>query len=194
MRQSAFRKTAFHSFFPLCDARSTCAICIGVVRDQMPFLEFFAGAPEDSPLLQEERNALKLHEGYDASVSLAAPIAINCTVRGTDFMATLLQKGSRSHPISCGGSNANKSPSESSLRSRHCRMRRVLFWDWIGWVRGICMSRCCLGRCGRAEVRLGVRGRRRGKRQVGGVRWSDRPLPNGLARVQGGTHRGHHRR
>ena len=76
--------------------------CIGVVQGQMPFRpKFFAG--EDSPFLEAQRDALNLHEGDDASVSLAAPIAINCTVRGTDFVATLLQKGACSHPISMRG-------------------------------------------------------------------------------------------
>ena len=57
------------------------------------------GGAEDSPFLEAQRDALNLHEGDDASVSFAAPIAINCTVRGTDFTATLLQKGACSHPI-----------------------------------------------------------------------------------------------
>ena len=68
----------------------------GVVRGQLPFHPKFltsAGGLEDSPFLEAQRDALNLHEGDDASVAVAAPITINCTVRGTEFKATLLQKG-----------------------------------------------------------------------------------------------------
>ena len=74
-------------------------LCTGVVYCQMPFRpKFLAGGPEDSPFLEAQRDALNLHEGDDASVAVAAPIAINCTARGTEFKATLLQKGARSRP------------------------------------------------------------------------------------------------
>ena len=79
-------------------------LCTGAFG-QLPFHpKFLAGGPEDSFSLEAQRDALNLHEGDDASVSLAAPIAINCTVRGTDFVATLLQKGACSHPSACGAS------------------------------------------------------------------------------------------
>jgi hypothetical protein len=71
----------------------------GVVRGQMPVHRKFlgsAGGPEDGPFLEAQRDALNLHEGDDAPVSLAAPITINCTARGTDFTTTLLQKGAHS--------------------------------------------------------------------------------------------------
>jgi hypothetical protein len=82
----------------------------GVVRGQLPFHPKFlasAGGLEDSPFLEAQRDALNLHEGDDASVAVAAPIAINCTVRGTEFKATLLQKGACSRP-SHARFNANK--------------------------------------------------------------------------------------
>ncbi len=73
----------------------------GVVRGQLPFLPKFlasAGGLEDSRFL-EAQDALNLHEGDDASVAVAAaPIAVNCTARGTEFKATLLQKGACSRP------------------------------------------------------------------------------------------------
>ena len=75
---------------------------------QLPFHpKFLAGGPEDSPFLEAQRDALNLHEGDDASVAVAAPIAINCTARGTEFKATLLQKGACSRP-SHARFNANK--------------------------------------------------------------------------------------
>ena len=77
--------------------------CIGVVQGQMPFRpKFLAGGPEDSPFLEAQRDALNLHEGDDESVSLAAPIAIDCTARGTDFTTTLLKKGACFRPIPSG--------------------------------------------------------------------------------------------
>ena len=82
----------------------------GVVRGQLPFHPKFlasAGGLEDSPFLEAQRDALNLHEGDDASVAVAAPIAINCTARGTEFTATLLQKGACSRP-SHARFNANK--------------------------------------------------------------------------------------
>ncbi len=72
----------------------------GLVRGQLPFHPKFlvsAGGLEDSPFLEAQRDALNLHEG-DASVAVAAPITINCTARGTEFKATLLQKGACSRP------------------------------------------------------------------------------------------------
>ena len=75
----------------------------GVVRGQMPVHpKFLAGGPEDGPFLEAQRDALNLHEGDDESVSLAAPIAINCTARGIEFMDTLLQKGACSRPVPSG--------------------------------------------------------------------------------------------
>ena len=68
----------------------------GVVRGQLPFHPKLI--LEDSPFLEAQRDALNLHEGDDASVAVAAPIAINCTARGTEFKATLLQKGACSRP------------------------------------------------------------------------------------------------
>jgi hypothetical protein len=76
----------------------------GVAHGQMPLHPRFfasAGGPEDSPFLEVQRDALNLHEGDDASVALAAPIAIDCTARGTDFKAKLLQKGACSPPKPC---------------------------------------------------------------------------------------------
>ena len=79
--------------------------CIGVVQGQMPFRpKFFAG--EDSPFLEAQRDALNLHEGDAESVSLAAPIAIDCTARGTDFTDTLLKRGACSRPSSGQTSSA----------------------------------------------------------------------------------------
>ena len=68
----------------------------GLAHGQMPFHPKFlasGGGPDDSPFLEAQRDALNLHDGEDASVALAAPISINCTARGTEFTATLLQKG-----------------------------------------------------------------------------------------------------
>jgi hypothetical protein len=151
----------------------------GAVQGQLPFdPKFLAGGLEDSRVLEAQRDALNLHEGDDASVSLAAPapIAINCTARGTEFKATLVQKGANFRPKTgkCSSLSINLHPRQ---------------------VRCICTSEslCCLGRCRRAAVRLRVRGRRRGERPMGGVWRSDRTVPDGLARVQGGAHRGHHR-
>ena len=77
--------------------------CIGVVHGQIPSRpKFLAGGPEDSPFLEAQRDALNLHEGDAESVSLAAPITIDCTARGTDFLATLLKKGACSRPIPAG--------------------------------------------------------------------------------------------
>ncbi len=79
--------------------------CTGVVQGQTPFRPNFlgsAGGPEDSPFIEAQRDALNLHEGDDASVSLAAPITIHCTSRGTDFMDSLLKKGACSCPIPTG--------------------------------------------------------------------------------------------
>ena len=71
----------------------------GVVRGQMPVHpKFLAGGPEDGPFLEAQRDALNLHEGDDESVSLAAPIAIDCTARGTAFTDTVLKKGAASLP------------------------------------------------------------------------------------------------
>ena len=65
-----------------------------------PVIEKFRASldgPEARPFLEvyteAESDALNLHEGDEASVALAASIAINCTARGTEFKATLLQKG-----------------------------------------------------------------------------------------------------
>ncbi len=93
----------------------------GVVRGQMPVHPKFlgsAGGPEASPFLEAQRDALNLHEGDDAPVSLAAPITINCTARGTDFTTTLLQKGARSRPSHAIGSMPTRAPS-SSESQRH---------------------------------------------------------------------------
>jgi hypothetical protein len=79
-------------------------LCTGVVYCQMPFRpKFLAGGPEDSPFLEAQRDALNLHD--DESVSPAAPIAIGCTARGTDFTTTLLKTGacSRFIPAGCKG-------------------------------------------------------------------------------------------
>ncbi len=71
----------------------------GLAHGQMPFHPKFlasGGGLDDSPFLEAQRDArdaLNLHDGEDASVALAAPISINCTARGTEFTATLLQKG-----------------------------------------------------------------------------------------------------
>ena len=71
----------------------------GVAYGQLPFQpKFLARGPEESPFLETQRDALNLHEGDDASVSLAAPIAINCRARGTEFKATLLQRGAWFRP------------------------------------------------------------------------------------------------
>ena len=94
----------------------------GVARGQLPFHPKFlasAGGLEDSPFLEAQRDALNLHEGDDASVAVAAPIAINCTARGTEFKATLLQKGACSRP-SHARFNANKKLLR--IQPRH-------FWD-----------------------------------------------------------------
>jgi hypothetical protein len=90
--------------------------CTGVVHSQMPFIPKFlasAESPYANPYLEHQRDALNLHEG-DASVSLAEPITINCTVRGTDFTATLLQKGSCSRST-LRGANAKQVPSRIAL-------------------------------------------------------------------------------
>ena len=79
--------------------------CTGVVQGQIPFRPNFlgsAGGPADSPFLEAQRDALNLHEGDDASVSLAAPITIDCTLRGTDFLDSLLKNGACSCPIPTG--------------------------------------------------------------------------------------------
>ncbi len=81
--------------------------CIGVVHGQIPFRPKFVAElegerPEDSPFLEAKRDALNLHEGDAESVSLAAPIAIDCTARGTDFTTTLLKKGACFRPIPSG--------------------------------------------------------------------------------------------
>jgi hypothetical protein len=76
---------------------------IGVVQGQMPFRpKFLAGGSEDSPFLEAQRDALNLHEGDAESVSLAAPITIDCTARGTDLTDTLFKKGACSRPIPAG--------------------------------------------------------------------------------------------
>ncbi len=94
----------------------------GAVRGQLPLHPKFltsAGGLEDSPFLEAHRDALNLHEGDDASVALAAPIPINCTARGTELKATLLQKGACSRPGNARF-NATKKLSEFRLTShRH---------------------------------------------------------------------------
>ena len=98
----------------------------GVVRGQMPVHpKFLAGGPEDGPFLEAQRDALNLHEGDDESVSLAAPIAIDCTARGTDFTTTLLQKGACSGPISAGCNG--RTSSAVRIRSWHRLTPRVIF-------------------------------------------------------------------
>ena len=77
-------------------------ISLGVVHGQLPFLP--KGFPKDLALDSEAKSdALNLHDGDGASLSVAAPMAIDCTVRGTDFLTTLLQKGACSHAISMRG-------------------------------------------------------------------------------------------
>ena len=91
----------------------------GVIRGQLPFHPKFlapAGGLEHSPFLEAQRDALNLHEGDDASVAVAAPIAINCTARGTEFKATLLQKGARSRP---GHARFNAHKKLLRIRPRH---------------------------------------------------------------------------
>ena len=98
----------------------------GVVRGQLPFHPKFlasAGGLEDSPFLEAQRDALNLHEGDDASVAVAAPIAINCTARGTEFTATLLKKGDGTFfPVAIPGSiviRKNKRGFHSAFRHFH---------------------------------------------------------------------------
>ena len=72
------------------------ALCAGGVLAQLPFHPKFFGAepagimmgelPEPS---EEQNDALNLHE----AVASVAAIAVSCTARGSDFKATLLQKG-----------------------------------------------------------------------------------------------------
>ncbi len=101
--------------------------CIGVVQGQMPFRpKFLAGGPEDSPFLEAQRDALNLHEGDDAPVSLAAPIAIDCTARGTNFTAALLKKGAFITPSLPASKAKQVALSESSLRSWY-RLTRTHF-------------------------------------------------------------------
>ena len=101
-------------------SRLILLFCIGVVHGQIPFRpKFVAEGPEDSPFLEAKRDALNLHEGDAESVSLAAPIAIDCTARGTDFTDTLLKKGACSRPVPAGAKSKLVARSESSLRSWH---------------------------------------------------------------------------
>ena len=65
---------------------------------------------------------------------------------------------------------------------------------WVRCTRTLArILACALVRCGSAAVRFRVRGGRRGQWAMGGVWRSNRPVPDGLACVQGGAHCGHHR-
>ncbi len=92
MLSSRHQPSVFSMLFPMLFPM----LFVGLAHGQMPFHPKFlasGGGPDDSPLLEAQRDALNLHDGEDASVALAAPIVINCTARGTEFTATLLQKG-----------------------------------------------------------------------------------------------------
>ena len=100
----------------------------GAVHGQLPFHpKFLAGRPEESPFLETQRDALNLHEGDDASVSLAAPIAINCTARGTEFKATLAQKGACFRPHPCFTCQHVTRKSSETLNIGTAKMRRGIF-------------------------------------------------------------------
>ena len=49
-------------------------------------------APDAIPFLEAQRDALNLHE-VPEDAALSAPIAIDCTARGSNFKTVLLQKG-----------------------------------------------------------------------------------------------------
>ena len=68
------------------------ALCAGGVLAQLPFRPKFFGAEQAGELpepSEEQNDALNLHE----AVASVAAIAVSCTARGSDFQATLLQKG-----------------------------------------------------------------------------------------------------
>ena len=69
------------------------SLCAGSVLAQLPFHPKFFGADQAGELLpepsEEQNDALNLHE----AVASVAAIAVSCTARGSDFKATLLQKG-----------------------------------------------------------------------------------------------------
>ena len=68
------------------------ALCAGGVLAQLPFHPKFFGAEQAGELpepSEEQNDALNLHE----AVASVAAIAVGCTARGSDFKATLLQKG-----------------------------------------------------------------------------------------------------
>ena len=72
------------------------ALCAGGVLAQLPFHPKFFGAEQAGIMMgelpepsEEQNDALNLHE----AVASVAAIAVSCTARGSDFKATLLQKG-----------------------------------------------------------------------------------------------------
>ena len=72
------------------------ALCAGGVLAQLPFRPKFFGAEQAGIMMgelpepsEEQKDALNLHE----AVAAVAAIAVSCTARGSDFQATLLQKG-----------------------------------------------------------------------------------------------------
>ena len=68
-------------------------LCAGGVLAQLPFRPKFFEADRAAGILpepfEEQKDALNLHE----AVASVAAIAVSCTARGSDFKATLLQKG-----------------------------------------------------------------------------------------------------
>ena len=68
---------------------SLCAGSVLAQLAQLPFHPKFFGAEQAGELPDEQNDALNLHE----AVASVAAIAVSCTARGSDFQATLLQKG-----------------------------------------------------------------------------------------------------
>ena len=67
-------------------------LCAGRALAQLPIYTKFLEESDDDPLFEDQRDAFNLHDVLE-DVASVAPIAIGCTARGSDFNATLLQKG-----------------------------------------------------------------------------------------------------
>ena len=71
------------------------ASCAGGVLAQLPFLPKFLEADQAGDLepSEDKNDALNLHDAVEHAIASVAAIAVSCTARGSDFKATLLQKG-----------------------------------------------------------------------------------------------------
>ncbi len=73
-------------------------LCAGRALAQLPIRTKFLQDSKDDQLREDQRrgDAFNLHD-VPEDVASVAPIAIGCTARGSDFKATLLQKGAGPH-------------------------------------------------------------------------------------------------